>query len=119
MNSENKLPAAGLAEVRIVAASPETARQVALALRRCFEGHEQRSYPTGEDSTGTRVNLTVDTTRVPAGSLPSGRSRPAVGDIRDPAEPHADEIRVTTSGFRSSPAPSSGRSSGRTEIAGS
>ncbi|MET7761956.1 hypothetical protein ABZS86_28645 [Streptomyces sp. NPDC005355] len=54
-------PAAGRAEVRIVAASPEAARQVAEVLRRCFAAGEQRSYPAGHDG-GTRLHLTVDTT---------------------------------------------------------
>ncbi len=55
-------PPAGRAEVRIVAASPEVARQVAEVLRRCFAGTEQRSYPAGAEG-GTRLHLTVDTTR--------------------------------------------------------
>jgi hypothetical protein len=54
-------PSAGRAEVRIVAASPEVARQVAEVLRRCFDGAEQRSYPAGAEG-GTRLHLTVDTT---------------------------------------------------------
>ncbi|EFL24489.1 conserved hypothetical protein [Streptomyces himastatinicus ATCC 53653] len=54
-------PSAGRAEVRIVAASPEVARQVAEVLRRCFDGTEQRSYPAGAEG-GTRLHLTVDTT---------------------------------------------------------
>ncbi|AVH57520.1 MULTISPECIES: hypothetical protein [Streptomyces] len=55
-------PSAGHAEVRIVAASPESARRVAEALRRCFAATEQRSYPAGRGG-GTRLHLTVDTTR--------------------------------------------------------
>ncbi|MFE7778844.1 hypothetical protein ACFU5O_34210 [Streptomyces sp. NPDC057445] len=54
-------PSAGRVEVRVVAASPEAARQVAEVLRRCFAGTEQRSYPAGSDG-GTRLHLTVDTT---------------------------------------------------------
>ncbi|WP_338897081.1 hypothetical protein WBG99_16745 [Streptomyces sp. TG1A-60] len=64
------------AEVRIVAASPEVARRVAEVLRRCFAATEQRSYPAGADG-GTRLDLTVDTTRAaePAQSwLESSRS---------------------------------------------
>ncbi|MBA2947058.1 hypothetical protein [Streptomyces himalayensis] len=58
-----ELPPAWRADVRIVAASPEAARQVAEVLRRCFASTEQRSYPaTGEG--GTRLHLTVDTARV-------------------------------------------------------
>ncbi|MFE5813114.1 hypothetical protein [Streptomyces sp. NPDC056479] len=52
----------GHAEVRILAASPEVARRVAEVLRRCFAATEQRSYPAGADG-GTRLDLTVDTTR--------------------------------------------------------
>ncbi|MGK5695330.1 hypothetical protein ACSNOJ_20945 [Streptomyces sp. URMC 128] len=52
----------GQAEVRIVAASPEVARRVAEILRHCFDATEQRSYPAGPDG-GTRLDLTVDTTR--------------------------------------------------------
>jgi hypothetical protein len=55
-------PSAGHAEVRVVAASPEVARRVAEVLRRCFDATEQRSYPAGAEG-GTRLHLTVDTTR--------------------------------------------------------
>jgi hypothetical protein len=58
-----ELPSAGHAEVRIVAADPEAARHVAEILRRCFAATEARSYPAGADG-GTRLHLTVDTTRV-------------------------------------------------------
>ncbi|MBT2389831.1 MULTISPECIES: hypothetical protein [Streptomyces] len=61
MTPAGRVPAAGRAEVRIVAASPATARQVAEVLRRCFSATEQRSYPAGHDG-GTRLHLTVDTT---------------------------------------------------------
>lgn len=54
-------PSAGRAEIRIVATSPEAARQVAEVLRRCFAGTEQRSYPAGAGG-GTRLHLAVDTT---------------------------------------------------------
>ncbi|GHI02761.1 hypothetical protein AQI88_38305 [Streptomyces cellostaticus] len=57
-----ELPSAGHAEVRIVAADPEAARRVAEILRRCFAATEARSYPAGPDG-GTRLHLTVDTTR--------------------------------------------------------
>lgn len=56
-------PPGGHAEVRIIAGSPEAARRVAEALRRCFAATEQRSYPAGADG-GTRLDLTVDTARV-------------------------------------------------------
>ncbi len=58
-----ELPSAGHAEVRIVAADPEAARHVAEILRRCFSAAEARSYPAGPDG-GTRLHLTVDTTRM-------------------------------------------------------
>jgi hypothetical protein len=58
-----ELPSAGHAEVRIVAADPEAARHVAEILRRCFTATEARSYPAGADG-GTRLHLTVDTTRM-------------------------------------------------------
>ncbi|MFF7729232.1 hypothetical protein [Streptomyces sp. NPDC008001] len=55
------VPPAGCADIRIVAASPETARRVAEVLRHCFDSTEQRSYPAGREG-GTRLHLTVDTT---------------------------------------------------------
>ncbi|WP_247614699.1 hypothetical protein [Streptomyces tagetis] len=55
-------PSGGCAEVQVTAASPEVARRVAEVLRRCFASTEQRSYPAG-DGGGTRLELTVDTTR--------------------------------------------------------
>lgn len=55
-------PPDGHADVRIVAASPEVARRVAEVLRRCFATTEQRSYPADAEG-GTRLELTVDTTR--------------------------------------------------------
>ncbi|MEU7639283.1 MULTISPECIES: hypothetical protein [unclassified Streptomyces] len=80
-------PLSGRAEVRIVAATPEAARRVAEKLRRSYATTEQRSYPAGSDG-GTRLHLTVDTTRAaqPARSwLVSGRS---AGKDR----PHTDEL---------------------------
>ncbi|MFF4587977.1 hypothetical protein [Streptomyces sp. NPDC001388] len=58
-----ELPFAGNVDVRLVAASPEAARQVAEVLRRCFASTEQRSYPVGTAAGGTRLHLTVDTAR--------------------------------------------------------
>ena len=60
MNDE-PLPAAGHAEVRIVAATPEVARRVAEVLRRSFASSEQRSYPAGHEG-ATRLHLAIDTT---------------------------------------------------------
>ncbi|MBB4892360.1 hypothetical protein FHS39_001371 [Streptomyces olivoverticillatus] len=54
------VPSAGRADIRIVAASPETARRVAEVIRHCFDSTEQRSYPAGREG-GTRLHLTVDT----------------------------------------------------------
>ncbi|WTN54543.1 hypothetical protein OG961_01040 [Streptomyces sp. NBC_00626] len=59
-NDSEPPPAPGLAEVRIVAATPDAARAVADVLRLCFAGGEQRSYPAPDG--GTRLHLTVDTT---------------------------------------------------------
>lgn len=65
MTSDRSLPAPGLAEVRITAASPDVARLVAQALRHWFASTEQRSYPVGETGTGTCLRLTLDTTHTP------------------------------------------------------
>nr|WP_165986032.1 hypothetical protein [Streptomyces sp. YIM 98790] len=73
-----------MAEVRIVAASAEAAREVAEVIRHHFRGAEQRSYPAGAGSTGTRLHLTVDTT---AAGHRSAR------EASDTSAPHADEIR--------------------------
>ncbi|MFJ8673566.1 hypothetical protein [Streptomyces sp. NPDC093589] len=44
MRPVERMPSAGLAEVRIVAASPEAARQVAEVLRHCYPaGHDSRA----------------------------------------------------------------------------
>jgi hypothetical protein len=56
-------PAAGLAEVRVIAAHPDTARLVAQVLRRYFSSDEPRSYPAGDDGSGTLLHFTVDTGR--------------------------------------------------------
>lgn len=70
MTSDRPLPAPGLAEVRIIAASSEVARQVAQVLRATFSGPEQRSYPAGPTGEGTCLRMTVNTAQ-PA--EPSGR----------------------------------------------
>ncbi|MFF8269570.1 hypothetical protein ACF059_19580 [Streptomyces sp. NPDC016562] len=80
------LPSLGHAEVRIIAHTPEAARLVAEALRGCFAGAEQRSYP-GLDG-DTRLHLTVDTA-TPAGPT---RARPAAGLSPVGAGAHSDEI---------------------------
>lgn len=57
-------PVVGLAEVRIIAAGPDTAQRVAQLLRRNFRCDEPRSYPAGADGQGTLLHLTVDTGHV-------------------------------------------------------
>ncbi|MFD9522275.1 hypothetical protein [Streptomyces sp. NPDC059979] len=78
------LPSLGHAEVRI-AHTPEAARAVAEALRGCFAGAEQRSYP-GLDG-DTRLHLTVDT------ATPAGPARPWLAASLTPvgAGAHSDE----------------------------
>jgi hypothetical protein len=64
------LPAPGIAHVHIVSASPETARMIAEVLRLRFATTEQRSYPAGDESGGTRLSLSVDTVHIPEASGP-------------------------------------------------
>lgn len=80
------LPSLGQAEVRIIAHTHEAARTVAEALRHCFAGAEQRSYP-GLDG-DTRLHLTVDT------AAPAGPARSWLAASRTPAGTgaHCDEI---------------------------
>ncbi|MFB8394603.1 hypothetical protein [Streptomyces yangpuensis] len=80
------LPSLGHPEVRIIAHTPEAARAVAEALRRCFAGAEQRSYPALDGN--TRLHLTVDTA-TPAGL---DRSRPAAIRPSAGTGAHSDEI---------------------------
>ncbi|WP_329157509.1 hypothetical protein OHB49_02445 [Streptomyces sp. NBC_01717] len=79
------LPSLGHAEVRIIAHTPEAARAVAEALRGCFAGAEQRSYP-GIDG-DTRLHLTVDT------AAPAGPARSWLAASRTPVGTgaHSDE----------------------------
>lgn len=65
MGTDSSLPAPDVAEVRITAASPEVARQVAQVLRVWFASTEQRSYPAGGRGSGTRLHLIVDTAHTP------------------------------------------------------
>ncbi|MEU0337233.1 hypothetical protein [Streptomyces sp. NPDC006193] len=81
------LPAAGHAEVRIVAATPEVARRVAEVLRRCFASGEQRSYPATREG-GTRLHLTLDT----AHAAEPARSWLAASAPTDHDQTHADEV---------------------------
>ncbi|MFD9339139.1 hypothetical protein ACFWBF_32840 [Streptomyces sp. NPDC060028] len=80
------LPSPEHAEVRIIARTPEAARAVAEALRYCFAGMEQRSYP-GSDG-ATRLHLTVDT------AAPAGPARSWLATSRTLAGSgtHSDEI---------------------------
>ncbi|MEV7383695.1 hypothetical protein [Streptomyces lydicus] len=91
MRPVEPMPSAGMAEVRIVSASPEAARRVAEVLRHCFPATEQRSYPAGHDG-GTRLHITVDTAHTPEPSAMAPpwlvTSKSAAGD-----RPHADEVR--------------------------
>ncbi|MEV4927725.1 hypothetical protein [Streptomyces roseoverticillatus] len=74
----DRVPPAGCADVRVVAASPETARRVAEVLRHCFDSTEQRSYPAGREG-GTRLHLTVDTAH------PAEPARPWLATSRGPS----------------------------------
>ncbi|MFF4505417.1 hypothetical protein [Streptomyces sp. NPDC001401] len=76
-------PSDGHADVRIVAASPEVARRVAEVLRRCFAATEQRSFPAGAGG-GTRLELTVDTTRA---------AEPARSWLETSRSPEEDRLR--------------------------
>ncbi|MEU1915705.1 hypothetical protein [Streptomyces massasporeus] len=67
--ADGDLTMGDLAEVRIIAASPDVAQRVAQLLRRNFRCDEPRSYPAGPDGQGTLLHLTVDTGQVGEGSL--------------------------------------------------
>lgn len=90
-------PRTALAEVRVIAASPEAARRVAETLRQTFAGTEQRSYPATPEG-GTRLHLTVDTTQAPQ-AVESFQSGAGTGYAPPTSQPHAGEIppRVTAS----------------------
>ncbi|MFH9426105.1 hypothetical protein [Streptomyces sp. NPDC017529] len=83
--AEEPSPGPGHAEVRIVAASPEAARLVAQTLRDHYAAAEQRSYPAEAPDGGTRLHLTVDTTRT-SGAVEPPRPWPVAG------RPHHDEL---------------------------
>ncbi|NGN69260.1 hypothetical protein G5C51_35910 [Streptomyces sp. A7024] len=80
-----QLPEPGIAEVRIIAADPETARQIAEVLRLRFAADEQRSYPAGIAGDGTRLHLTVDTVHIP-----EAHGAPRLRLVTNP--PHSDEL---------------------------
>ncbi|MDX3850330.1 hypothetical protein [Streptomyces sp. AK02-01A] len=79
------LPAPGLAEVRVIAESPETAQLIADVLRTVFAASEPRTYPADPVRGGTRLHLTVDTDC--AADLPAHHCPRRIS-----AEPHDDEI---------------------------
>ncbi|MFF3561419.1 hypothetical protein ACFYXS_15400 [Streptomyces sp. NPDC002574] len=85
-----------LAEVRVIAASPEAARGVVDALRQHFAGTEQRSYPASPEGGTTRLHLTVDTTQAPR-AVQSLRSGVDTGHATPAGHARAGEIppRVT------------------------
>ncbi|WP_329191285.1 hypothetical protein [Actinacidiphila glaucinigra] len=83
-------PPTALAEVRVIAASPEAARRVAETLRQHFAGTEQRSYPATPQG-GTRLHLTVDTTQAP-GAVESFQSGAGTGHAALTGRPHEGEI---------------------------
>ncbi|AKH84157.1 hypothetical protein AA958_20405 [Streptomyces sp. CNQ-509] len=78
-------PGRGMADIRIIAGSPETAREIADVLRQRFASTAQRTYPTAEADGGTRLHFTVDTTLAPD---PPGPPRPR----RITRHPHSDEL---------------------------
>ncbi|GAA2650309.1 hypothetical protein GCM10010400_01580 [Streptomyces aculeolatus] len=78
-------PGPGMADIRIIAGSPETAQEIAEVLRHRFAATAQRSYPTAEADGGTRLHLTVDITLAPD---PPGPPRPR----RVTEHPHSDEL---------------------------
>ncbi|WP_308122022.1 hypothetical protein [Streptomyces sp. TRM70350] len=78
-----------LAEVRIIAASPEFAQRVAQLLRRNFRCDEPRSYPAGADGQGTLLHLTVDTGHVTA--EPSAESPWLTTSHTQAGRTHTDE----------------------------
>jgi hypothetical protein len=92
MPSDRSLPSRGLAEVRIIAASPDAARRVAETLRRRFAATEQRSYPAGDGGAGTRLHLTVDVARSPQAPQAPEPSGPFPLRLVT-SLPHADEIQ--------------------------
>ncbi|KOV63621.1 hypothetical protein ADK64_20915 [Streptomyces sp. MMG1121] len=76
-------PVGGLAEVRIIAANPDSAQRVAQLLRENFRSDEPRGYPAGTDGRGTLLRLTVDTGNAPRVPL-SGRLQAERAPIDEP-----------------------------------
>ena len=90
------LPAPGIAHVHIVSASPETARMIAEVLRLRFATTEQRSYPAGDESGGTRLSLSVDTIHIPEASGPFQLR--LVGGGKDERPPPRQDTSTTPDG---------------------
>ncbi|MFF7970665.1 hypothetical protein [Streptomyces sp. NPDC007905] len=65
LRADDDPPVGGLAEVRIIAANPDSAHRVAQLLRENFRSDEPRSYPAGSDGRSTLLHLTVDTGNTP------------------------------------------------------
>ncbi|MFD5029546.1 hypothetical protein ACFVWX_01955 [Streptomyces sp. NPDC058220] len=84
--SVRTLPPPDLAEVRVIAASPDTAQLVADVLRTVFAATEPRSYPADRRRGGTRLHLTVDI------GHPSASPNPNRGLRQGSALLHDDEI---------------------------
>ncbi|UNO41108.1 hypothetical protein [Streptomyces sp. MST-110588] len=91
MTFARPLPSSGLAEIRIVAATSEVARQVAEALRRRFAGEDALGCPAHSDGSGTVLYLTVDTMRE------HGRPGP-VRPRRTPSDPDTGHAHPDNSG---------------------
>ncbi|MFF7868456.1 hypothetical protein ACFZCT_18625 [Streptomyces qaidamensis] len=87
--ADGDLPVGGLAEVRIIAASPDIAQRVAQLLRRNLRCDEPRSYPAGPDGQGTLLHLTVDTGQV--SDEPLGRSPWLATSHTQARRAHTDE----------------------------
>ncbi|MBB4713725.1 hypothetical protein BJ965_003607 [Streptomyces luteogriseus] len=78
-----------LAEVRIIAASPDIAQRVAQLLRHNLRCDEPRSYPAGPDGQGTLLHLTVDTGH--AGEEPCAQSPWLATSHTQARRAHTDE----------------------------
>lgn len=84
-------PWTALAEVRVIAPSPEAARRVVEVLRHHFAGTEQRSCTASPEGGTTRLHLTVDTTQDPR-ALQSFQSGVRTGRPTPAGHPHAGVI---------------------------
>lgn len=82
-------PEGELAEVRVIAATPDIAQRVALILREAFPTDEPRSYPAGPDGRGTLLHLTVDTAHL--AQTPSAESPWFVTSRTQARRSHTDE----------------------------